>query len=327
MRRHNVDHWMARLEAKKSFDSAVHQLQLKHLSPGFHVNEVREYGAVRPASKGGPTNAKHTLCYRGKVSGQPRRLFVGSAWPLPTGSLRCRKGESGKQRLCLTSIRLASSTSTSKRATPGQLWFPNQLRRRSSSQECFGKGGAGHGEGRGKTARRLAETQTSVRTAIVPKVKTSCGHNAVSKTSFEEALHRREASAKRGAGHGEGRSTKARRLIETPTPVRTGQYEALGASSGNIKGLQEGQLCTLNIVFPPVLQLLQEPALCGWRCRGLAAEELPLEFLFLVAAGRTGGCKEAALFFDDGNFTRRHHMRSGMDLPTRVRDPGCSIAP
>ncbi|KAH6920169.1 hypothetical protein HPB50_028843 [Hyalomma asiaticum] len=101
MRRRNVDHWMARLDAKKSCDSAVHQLQLKHLSPGFHVDEVREYGAVRPASKGGPTNAKHSLGYRGKVSGQPRRLFVGSAWPLPTGSLRCRKGESGKQRLCL----------------------------------------------------------------------------------------------------------------------------------------------------------------------------------------------------------------------------------
>ncbi|KAH6920893.1 hypothetical protein HPB50_028117 [Hyalomma asiaticum] len=94
MHRRNVDHWMA-------CDSAVHQLQLKQLSPGFHIDEAREHGAVRPAFSGGPTNAQHCLGYGGKVSSQPRSLFVASAWPLPAGSLRCRKVESGKRRHCL----------------------------------------------------------------------------------------------------------------------------------------------------------------------------------------------------------------------------------
>ncbi|KAH6921003.1 hypothetical protein HPB50_028012 [Hyalomma asiaticum] len=128
-----------------------------------------------------------------------------------------------------------------------------------------------------------------------------------------------------------------------------------GVSSGNVKGLQEGQLCTVNIVFPPVLLLLQEPALCGWRCRGLATEKVtigirvileeqqrqfihndeiihtqcrnslkqPLEFLLLEAAGSSGDYNEASMSSVDGIFTRCRQVQSGVGLRWTMRDP-CS---
>ncbi|KAH6945721.1 hypothetical protein HPB50_009704 [Hyalomma asiaticum] len=50
--------------------------------------------------------------------------------------------------------------------------------------------------------------------------------NSVSETGFEDVLHCKEASANMGAGHGEGGSTGARRLSETPTSVRPDATDA-----------------------------------------------------------------------------------------------------
>ncbi|KAH6920894.1 hypothetical protein HPB50_028118 [Hyalomma asiaticum] len=44
---------------------------------------------------------------------------------------------------------------------------------------------------------------------------------------------------------------------------RLGNVKDRGTSSGNVKGLQEGELCTPNITFPPVLQVHQELVRCG----------------------------------------------------------------